>query len=64
MLSSWSNRYARLVTRLPVKDAASGFTCISTEALARIRLSVLGPSRYAFTIALKYALWKHGALIR
>lgn len=64
LLSAWGNRYARIVTHLPIRDATSGFTAIATTALKRITFSTLNPSGYAFTIALKYALWKSGARIK
>lgn len=63
MLSRLGNRYVRLVTKLPVRDATSGFNCIRTSALKKLNFSALDPSGYAFLIALKYTLWKQGARI-
>lgn len=59
-LSGWGNRYSRLVTRLPVRDCTSGFSCISADALRRIDFSDFDMSGYAFLIYLKYKLWRSG----
>ena len=61
LLSFGGNRYARLVTGLPIFDLTGGFNIIHTELLRKIDLSAFDASGYAFIIELKYRLWKAGA---
>ena len=58
LLSSWGNRYARLVTRLPIRDMTAGFMYIRTDALRDIDFSHMRASGYAFLMELKYLLTK------
>lgn len=64
LLSSGGNRYARTITRLPVRDCTSGFVCIRTDQLRKVNLDAMDASGYAFQIELKYLLWKSGARFR
>ncbi len=61
LLSFGGNRYARLVTGLPIFDLTGGFNIIHAELLRKIDLSAFDASGYAFIIELKYRLWKAGA---
>ncbi len=61
LLSTWGNRYCRLVTGIPVHDSTSGFNVIRRSILERADVSRLDLSGYAFQIELKYLLWKSGA---
>jgi dolichol-phosphate mannosyltransferase len=53
-LSMAGNRYARLVTGLPVNDCTSGFQCFRREVLEAIGVESLRFSGYAFLIEAKY----------
>jgi dolichol-phosphate mannosyltransferase len=64
LLSYWANRYARLITGLPVRDATSGFKCFSRRALADVRLDNVYSDGYAFQIEMSFKCWKRGHSIR
>lgn len=49
-LSTFANRYIRVVTRLPVRDCTSGFRCWRREALARIQCDRVASDGYAYLI--------------
>jgi dolichol-phosphate mannosyltransferase len=59
-LSVGGNRYARLVTRLPVSDCTSGFQCFRREVLERIEVGRLRSNGYAFLVELKYLAHRLG----
>lgn len=61
LLSSWGNRYCRLVTRIPIRDCTTGFTAMRASFLRKINFSDFDTSGYAFLIYLKYKFWKLGA---
>ncbi len=61
ILSFGGNFYCRLITRMPVSDCTSGFSATDAHILKKIDFSNFDVSGYAFTIELKYALWKAGA---
>ncbi len=63
ILSYGGNFYTRCITRIPIKDVTAGFIAISTRILRNIDLRHIGSSGYAFTIELKYFLFKSGAKI-
>lgn len=50
VLSSFANRYIRLITGLDVTDCTTGFRCWRREALARIPLDGLISDGYAFLV--------------
>ena len=62
-LSRAGNRYVRAVTRMPFRDCTGGFNLMRAELLARLDLSGIASSGYAFQVELKYALWQSGARI-
>ena len=61
ILSFGGNLYCRLITRMPVADCTSWFGATDARILRKIDFSNFDVSGYAFTIELKYALWKAGA---
>lgn len=61
LLSFFGNVYCKLILRMPLFDATSGFYCLRTEMLRRIDFESMNASGYAFQIEFKYLLWKHGA---
>lgn len=60
-LSWFGNLYARAVTQLPVFDLTAGFIVIPKNFLQKIDFKSVSTSGYAFSIELKYLLFKHGA---
>lgn len=54
LLSSWGNRYARLVTGVKVKDVTGGFKCWSRKALEGIPLSRISAGGFTFQIEMNY----------
>ncbi len=64
MLSFFGNMYARIVTRMPVKDMTGGFNCINIEKIKEIDLDSLDSSGYAFIMQLKYSLFRNNASIK
>lgn len=64
MLSSFGNRYARLVTGVPIHDLTAGFVCFRREALERIDLARIDSAGYAYTIESKCLAYWAGARVR
>ena len=54
-LSKAGNRYVRLITRLKVRDATSGFRCFRREVLEGIELQKIRSSNYIFLVEMAYA---------
>lgn len=53
-ISSWGNRYARLVTGLKIKDVTGGFKCWSRKALEGIPFDRIGAGGFTFQIEMNY----------
>lgn len=62
-LSGFGNRYATLVTGLPLRDVTSGFKCFTRETLAGLDLDHISSSGYAFQIEVNYACYRAGRRI-
>jgi dolichol-phosphate mannosyltransferase len=60
LLSYFANRYARVVTGLPVADATGGFKCFRREVLESIDLDRVESNGYAFQIEVSFRAWKKG----
>ncbi|NQT26530.1 polyprenol monophosphomannose synthase [candidate division KSB1 bacterium] len=60
MLSYSANIYTRLVTRLPIKDATSGFKCFRREVLESMDMDAVHSDGYAFQIEMAFKAWKKG----
>jgi len=60
LLSYFANKYARLITGLPLTDATSGFKCFRRRALEAVDLSKVGCTGYAFQIEMDFRVWKKG----
>ena len=60
LLSLGGNRYARLVTGLPVKDCTSGFKVYRREVLQQLDLDQIQSDGYAFQIEMKFRAWRKG----
>ena len=63
-LSVGGNRYARLVTGLPVRDCTSGFQCFRREVLERVGVARLRSNGYAFLVELKFLAHRFGFRLR
>ncbi|MSR78575.1 MAG: hypothetical protein EXS59_00300 [Candidatus Taylorbacteria bacterium] len=53
--------YCKIILRLSVFDATSGFYCLRAETLRKLDLASIDASGYAFQIEFKYMLYKLGA---
>jgi len=60
-LSLGASKFVRLLTKLPLTDATSGFKAIRSEALRRLDWTVFKAGGYGFQVELHYFLWKSGA---
>ncbi|MCK4641341.1 MAG: polyprenol monophosphomannose synthase [Candidatus Marinimicrobia bacterium] len=60
LLSYGANKYTRIVTRMPVKDATAGFKCFHRDVLEAIDLSKVKSSGYSFQIEMNFRAWKKG----
>ncbi len=60
LLSWFANQYARVITRLPVSDATSGFKCFRRKALEGIDLERVGSEGYSFQIEMSLRAWRKG----
>src|SRR5690625_6095248 len=59
-LSYGANKYARLITGLPIKDTTARFKCIHRKVLETIDLNKIRSNGYAFQIELHFRAWKAG----
>ena len=59
-LSYGANKYARIITGLPIKDTTAGFKCIHRKVLETIDLNKIRSNGYAFQIELHFRAWKAG----
>ncbi|HEX8137893.1 MAG TPA: polyprenol monophosphomannose synthase [Pyrinomonadaceae bacterium] len=60
IMSKMAVNYVRLVTRLPLSDATSGFSCWRREALEAIGFDDAFASGYLFLIEMKYKAYRKG----
>ncbi len=60
LLSWFANKYARVVTGLPLSDATAGFKCFRREVLESIDFESVGSTGYAFQIEMDFRAWKNG----
>jgi dolichol-phosphate mannosyltransferase len=63
LLSVGGNHYARLITRTPIRDLTSGFSCMRTDFLARVPFEDVRARGYAWWIALRTLFHRRGARI-
>ncbi len=64
LISYIGNKYARLVTGLPISDATGGFRCIRADLLEKIGFERIRSDGYAFQIEMNYRFHKHRARIK
>jgi dolichol-phosphate mannosyltransferase len=61
LLLSWiANKYARVITGLPLSDSTAGFKCFRREVLEAIDFSRVGSTGYTFQIEMDFRAWKRG----
>jgi dolichol-phosphate mannosyltransferase len=63
ILSTFANRYIRMVTRLSPSDCTSGFRCWTRAALARVPLQQLVSDGYAFIVETLFEASRRGCRI-
>jgi dolichol-phosphate mannosyltransferase len=64
LISYFGNKYARIVTGLPISDTTGGFRCIRRELLEQIEFERIRSDGYAFQIEMNYRFRVHGARIK
>ncbi|MDE2803571.1 MAG: polyprenol monophosphomannose synthase [Gemmatimonadota bacterium] len=64
MISLFGSWYARVITRLPVRDATGGFNAFRRHVLERVRLDRIQSNGYSFQIELKLRAWRGGFELR
>jgi len=64
LISYFGNKYARIVTGLPITDTTGGFRCIRRDLLERIAFERIRSDGYAFQIEMNYRFLTHGARIK
>lgn len=64
VLSKGANAYAKLMLRLPVKDATAGFRAFRTEALTRLHPETCLAAGYAFQVEMAWRAVREGLRIR
>ena len=64
MISLFGSWYARVITRLPVRDATGGFNVFRRHVLERVRLDRIQSNGYSFQIELKLRAWRGGFGLR
>ncbi len=64
ILSYGANRYARIVTGMPLKDSTGGFKCFRRRVLEAIDLDAVRSDGYGFQIEMNFHSWKSGFRIR
>lgn len=60
LVSYFGSWYARVITRMPVRDATGGFNCWRREVLEAVGLERIGTNGYAFQIELKFRAFRKG----
>lgn len=60
LLSYSANKYTRIVTGLPIKDATAGFKCFNRKVLEDINFNRVKSSGYSFQIEMNFRVWKKG----
>lgn len=60
LLSYFANKYARIVTGLPLSDLTGGFKCFRRVVLEEVRLDRVRSSGYSFQIEVTFRAWHRG----
>lgn len=60
LMSYFGSWYARVITRMPVRDATGGFNCWRRIVLQKVGLERIRTNGYAFQIELKFRAFRKG----
>jgi len=60
LVSYFGSWYARVITRMPIRDQTGGFNAWRREVLAEVDLDRVRSNGYAFQIELKYRAYRRG----
>ncbi len=60
ILSYGAGIYTRVITRMPVKDATSGYKCFHRRVLEAIDFENVHSNGYSFQIEMSYRAWRRG----
>jgi dolichol-phosphate mannosyltransferase len=60
LLSYFANKYTRVITGLPVRDATGGYKCFRRKVLESINFDNVKSNGYAFQIEMSFKAWKKG----
>ena len=60
LISYFGSVYARMITRMPVRDATGGFNCWRREVLEDVGLERIQANGYSFQIELKFRAYRKG----
>jgi len=60
LLSYFANKFAGIVTGIPLADSTGGFKCFRRTLLERLPLQKISSSGYSFQVEINYFAWKHG----
>lgn len=63
LLSEWGNRYVRLMLKLPIRDATSGFRAYRADVVEAIDLRATVANGYAFQMEVAYRLSQWGGRV-
>lgn len=61
LLSCFANRYAQIISGLPLHDVTTGFRCYRASVLRAFDFTQVKTNGYGFLIEMAYRLWKSGA---
>ena len=64
LISLFGSWYARVITRLPVRDATGGFNAFRRPVLESVGLDRIQSNGYSFQIELKLKAWRRGFTLR
>jgi len=60
LLSYFANKFAGIVTGIPLTDSTGGFKCFRHTLLERLPFDKISSSGYSFQIEINHFAWKHG----
>ena len=60
LLSYYANWYARLLTRVPIRDLTGGFKCFRSEVLEAIDIKNICSEGYSFQIEMNFLAYNRG----
>jgi len=60
LLSYFANLYARLITRVPLRDSTGGYKCFHRKVLESVDLDKINSQGYSFQIEMNFLAWING----